>query len=87
MALTDAQTAELARIDAQITRYELILDTTDGLGGSHSDLGQTATYSTAQTERAERSLPYLRQAKAKLEALRDGNALPMNPYVNRGYLR
>lgn len=80
MALTQRQTDELAQLNTQIARCELVLGVTDGLGASHSDLGQTSTYTTQQIERAERRLPLLQARKAQLESI-DSGERPENPYV------
>ena len=85
MAFTTQQLAELQRIESEIARCELILGVTDGLGASHSDLGQSATYTTQQIDRAERKLPMLQSRKTQIEASSAGTTTP-NPYVNKGIL-
>ena len=68
---------------AQISRCELVLGVTDGLGASHSDLGQTTTYTAEQIKTAERRLPLLKARRDMLEDIRDARPV-VNPYVNRG---
>ncbi|MEM7789791.1 MAG: hypothetical protein AAF546_00185 [Verrucomicrobiota bacterium] len=80
MALSPLQTAELSELNAEIARCELVLGVTDGLGASHSDLGQTATYTTQQIERAEKRLPLLRARKRQLDAIA-ADEPTNNPYV------